>query len=158
MSLYDLPVEDLKGLETTLEEYRDQVLLIVNVASKCGYTPQLAGLEDLYKTYKDKGFTILGFPCNQFLRQAPGTNTEIADFCMSNYGVTFPIFGKLNVKGRNISPLYDYLIHTSPERTGKKVKWNFEKFLINKNGVVIHRYDPNVTPEELIPDLEVLLP
>jgi glutathione peroxidase len=158
MSLYDLPVEDLRGLETTLEEYRDQVLLIVNVASKCGYTPQLAGLEDLYKTYKDKGFTILGFPCNQFLRQAPGTNTEIADFCMSNYGVTFPIFGKLNVKGRNISPLYDYLIHTSPERTGKKVKWNFEKFLINKNGVVIHRYDPNVTPEELVPDLEVLLP
>lgn len=158
MNLYDLPMEDIHGLETTLDAYRDQVLLIVNVASKCGYTPQLAGLESLYKEYKDKGFTVLGFPCNQFLRQAPGTNTEIADFCMSNYGVTFPIFGKLNVKGRDISPLYEHLVKQSPVRTGKKVKWNFEKFLINKNGVIIHRYDPNVAPEDLAVDIEALLP
>ena len=157
MNLYDRTVETIHGLETTLEEYKGQVLLIVNVASKCGYTPQLLGLENLYKKYKDKGFTVIGFPCNQFLKQAPGTNMEIANFCQNTYGVSFPIMGKLNVKGKQINELYDYLVNYSPVRTGKRVRWNFEKFLINRNGAIIKRFDPRITPEDLDYDVRILL-
>ena len=158
MDIYNIPVETIEGANTTLEEYKGQVLLIVNLASKCGYTPQLLGLEQLYKKYRDQGFQVLGFPCNQFLRQAPGTNLEFANFCSLTYGTSFPVFGKLNVKGINISPLYDHLVNESPNKTGQKVKWNFEKFLINKNGAIIKRYASKVTPEELENDVRVLLP
>ena len=140
MDLFDIVVESVQGLEMTLEEYKGKTLLIVNVASKCGYTPQLFGLEELYQKYKDKGFVVLGFPCNQFLKQAPGTNQELMNFCRSNYGVTFPIFGKLDVKGRNQSDLYKYLVDNTPVRTGSKVKWNFEKFLIDSKGKIRFRY------------------
>lgn len=157
MSLFDIVVETVEGLEVTLEDYKDKVVLIVNVASKCGYTPQLLGLEKVYKKYKDQGFVIIGFPCNQFLKQSPGTNTEILNFCQSNYGVTFPIFGKLDVKGRNQSPLYKYLVEHSPVRQGKKVKWNFEKFLINRNGVIINRYLGKVTPEYIENDIKEVI-
>jgi glutathione peroxidase len=155
--LYNLKVETIQGVETTLDKYKGKTLLIVNIASKCGYTPQLLGLEKLYKKYKDKGLEILGFPCNQFLKQAPGTNTEIMNFCQSNYGVTFDVFGKLNVKGREQSSLYKYLIEHTPIRKGKKVKWNFEKFLVNQNGEIINRYLPKVTPEYIEGDLEEIL-
>ena len=157
MGLYDNVVETIQGLEVNLEEYKGKTLLIVNVASKCGYTPQLQGLEDLYKKYKDKNFVVLGFPCNQFLKQAPGTNTEILNFCQSNYGVTFPIFGKLDVKGSNQSELYAYLVANTPVRKGKKVKWNFEKFLINKDGEIINRYLGKTTPEEIEEDISKII-
>lgn len=153
VELFNITVETIEGLERTLEEYKGKTVLIVNVASKCGYTPQLLGLEKLYQKYKDKDFVILGFPCNQFLKQSPGTNTEILHFCQTNYGVSFPIFGKLDVKGRNQSELYRYLIEHSPIRQGKKVKWNFEKFLINKNGSIINRYLGKVTPEYIDKDI-----
>lgn len=149
MDLFEIKVETIFGSETTLEEHKGKVILIVNVASKCGYTPQLLGLQNLYKKYQDQGFVILGFPCNQFLYQAPGTNTEILNFCQSNYGVSFPIYGKLHVKGRNQHPLYKYLVSHSPFGKRGKVLWNFEKFLINKNGVVVKRYQSKVTPEEM---------
>lgn len=157
MSIFEAVVETVEGLETTLEKYKGKTILIVNVASKCGYTPQLLGLERLYKKYQDKGFIIIGFPCNQFLRQAPGTNTEIMNFCQTNYGVSFPIYGKLNVKGLNQSDLYKYLVNNSPVRKHKKVKWNFEKFLINRNGVIINRYLPKVEPEYIDKDLQEIL-
>lgn len=121
------------------------------------YTPQLAGLQDLYKTYKDQDFVVLGFPCNQFLKQEPGSMGEILDFCQTNYGVSFPIYAKLKVKGRHQAKLYDYLVNYSPERKGKKIKWNFEKFLINREGEIIHRYKPKVTPEDIKEDIENLL-
>ncbi len=157
MDFYDIEVETVAGLKTTLEEHRGDVLLIVNIASKCGYTPQLLGLENLWKKYQDRNFKVLGFPCNQFLRQAPGTNTEIMNFCQSNYGVSFPIYGKLNVKGRNISDLYKYLVNESKQMRGKAVKWNFEKFLLNRNGVVIKRFKSKVEPNEIEDDIELLL-
>jgi glutathione peroxidase len=157
MDLFDAKVETIEGLITTLEEHRGKVILIVNVASKCGYTPQLTGLEKLYKKYKDKNFIILGFPCNQFLLQAPGTNTEILNFCQMNYGVTFPVYAKLNVKGRKQSELYKYLVKHSPIRKNKKVQWNFEKFLINKNGVIVNRYLPKVEPEYIDNDIKMLV-
>lgn len=158
MDIYNIPVDSIEGFPTTLEKYKGQALLIVNVASTCGYTPQLLGLEKLYKKYKDRGFKVLAFPCNQFLRQAPGTNQEFANFCSFNYGVTFPVFGKLNVKGINISPLYEHLVNESPENKGQKIKWNFEKFLINKNGAIIKRYASKVTPNELEDDVRMVLP
>jgi glutathione peroxidase len=157
MKIYDFKVETIEGLQTDLSKYKDKVLLIVNTATKCGYTPQLIGLEKLHKKYREKGFEVIGFPCNQFLKQAPGTNTEILTFCQHNYGVTFDIFGKLNVKGRKIHPLYKYLVKHSPIRIGKKVKWNFEKFLINRNGEIVGRYLPKVEPEYIDGDIKILL-
>lgn len=157
MGFYNIEVETVQGANTTLEEFKGEVLLIVNIASKCGYTPQLTGLEKLYKKYKDKGLRILGFPCNQFLRQAPGTNTELLNFCQTNYGVTFDVFGKVNVKGSNQSEIYKFLTANAPVRTGKKVKWNFEKFLVNRNGVIVNRYLPNVQPEYIDSDIAEIL-
>ena len=157
MSLFNIEVKDHQGNITTLEEYKGQVILIVNTASKCGYTPQFAGLEALYKEYQNDGFVVLGFPCNQFLHQEPGDMDEILDYCQTNYGVDFPIFAKLNVKGKEQAELYNYLVENSPVRTGKKVKWNFEKFLINRNGEIVNRYKPKVKPEELKSDIENLL-
>ena len=148
-------VKDIDGKDVNLSDYKGKVLLIVNVASYCGYTKQYAGLEELYKKYKGQGFEILAFPCNQFGEQEPGTNEEIKNFCSSKFDVTFKLFDKIDVNGKNQSPLYSIL--TDNEVTGKAdVKWNFEKFLIDKNGNVISRYLSKVTPEsdELIYAIE----
>jgi len=147
MNIYDIKVEKMNG----------ETLLIVNTASKCGFTKQFAGLENLYKTYKDKDFIILGFPCNQFLRQDPGTNDEILGFCQLNFGVTFPMFSKINVNGKNRSEFYQHLIENSPVKQGDKIKWNFEKFLINKEGVIINRFPSKVTPGEIRMNIEEIL-
>lgn len=157
MSFYDIEVEKSTGELVNLKEYEGKVVLIVNIASKCGYTPQLTGLQEVYERYKDDGLVILGFPCNQFLRQAPGTNTEILNFCQANYGVSFPVYGKLNVKGTKQSDLYKYLTENSPVKKGKKVKWNFEKFLINRHGEIINRYSSNVVPEYIKEDIKAIL-
>lgn len=157
MNIYDITVENIKGEQVKLEDYKGKVVLIVNTASKCGFTPQFKGLEDLHKKYEEKGLEILGFPCNQFLRQDPGSNDEILEFCQLNYGVSFPMFNKVSVKGKEIHPLYDYLTSNSPTRAGKKVKWNFEKFLINKNGEIHGRYLSTIKPEALEEVIEELL-
>lgn len=153
MSIYDIDVENMSGDKVSLNDYKGNVLLLVNTASKCGFTPQFEGLEELNKAYKDKGLSILGFPCNQFLRQDPGSNEEIAEFCQLNYGVSFKMFGKLSVKGKNQHPLFKYLIENSKERTNKNVKWNFEKFLISRDGEVLKRYSSRTKPEDIVPDI-----
>ena len=175
MSIYDYKVKDIRGREVSLKEYSGKLLLIVNTASKCGFTPQYDGLEKLYQKYKDQGFEILGFPSNQFLAQEPGGNEEIASFCKINYGVTFPLFSKIDVRGEGAEPLFGYLTEAAPfvgfeldKEMGRKihdvvkahypdnlegnaVKWNFTKFLIARDGTVKGRYEPTVTPEELDP-------
>ncbi len=149
-SIYDFNVTTLEGESITLSDYRSKVLLIVNTASKCGFTPQYEGLETLYQKYKDQGLVILGFPCNQFGSQEPGTSKEIATFCQVNYGVTFPMFEKIEVNGKNTHPLYKFL---KSEQSGilwtQKIKWNFTKFLVNKEGKVIERFSPTTRPAEL---------
>ncbi|HZW37807.1 MAG TPA: glutathione peroxidase [Ignavibacteriaceae bacterium] len=148
-------VKDIDGNDVNLSDYKGKVLLIVNVASKCGYTPQYKGLESLYEKYKDKGFEILAFPCNDFGGQEPGTNEEIKDFCSSNFNVKFKLFDKIKVLGSEKSPLYEVL--TNNDVTGKgEIKWNFEKFLISKDGKIISRYPSNVEPESrvLIDEIE----
>lgn len=157
MNLYDIQVQKMDLSNIKLEQYKGKVLLIVNTASKCGFTKQFAGLEALYEKYKEKDFVILGFPCNQFLRQDPGTNEQILEFCQLNYGVTFPMFAKLEVKGKNQSELYQYLINNTPVGTGNAIKWNFEKFLINKEGEIVNRFLSKVTPEEIDSEVEKLL-
>jgi glutathione peroxidase len=150
-----ITVKDIDGKTVNLADYKDKVLLIVNVASYCGYTKQYAGLEKIYKDYKDKGFEILAFPCNQFGEQEPGTNEEIKNFCSSKFDVSFKLFDKVDVNGKNQSPLYSIL--TNNEVTGKsEIKWNFEKFLIDKDGNVVARYPSKVEPEskELISAIE----
>jgi len=144
-SLQDIPIKDIDGKETSLKAYQGKVVLIVNVASRCGYTPQYTGLEKVYEKYKDQGFVILGFPANNFGAQEPGTNEEIKTFCSSKYNVTFPMYAKISVKGADIHPLYQFLT-TSPATAGD-VKWNFTKFLVGKDGKVIARFEPAVTPE-----------
>jgi glutathione peroxidase len=157
MHLYDIEIENMKGEIKTLKEYEGKVLIIVNTASKCGFTPQFEGLENLYTKYKDKGFEILGFPCNQFLKQDPGSNEDILSFCQLNYGVSFEMFKKLFVKGKDIHPLYDYLVSNSKQRTNKKIKWNFEKFLISKTGEIVERALPGVEPVEMEEMIELEL-
>jgi glutathione peroxidase len=157
VNIYDFEVENIKNEVKKMSDYKGKVLLIVNTASKCGFTPQFEGLEDLYTQYQDKGLEILGFPCNQFLNQDPGSNDKIMEFCQVNYGVSFDMFAKIKVNGKSRHPLYQYLIENSPERTNKRVKWNFEKFLINRHGEVVNRYASTVVPEDLKDDIEVLL-
>ena len=166
-NLYEIPVKTIDGTETNLGEYKDKVLLIVNVASKCGLTPQYAGLEKLYENYRGRGLEVLGFPANNFMEQEPGTEEEIKDFCSSNYDVQFPLFSKISVKGENQHPLYKNLTETKPETdvndgefeaklkgygstrsAPDEVLWNFEKFLIGKNGEVVARFAPDVTAED----------
>jgi glutathione peroxidase len=158
-SIYDIPLRRIDGKPATLEEYRGDVMLIVNVASKCGLTPQYDGLEALYREKHGEGLDVLGFPCNQFGGQEPGTEGEIAEFCRLTYGVEFPMFSKLDVKGPDQHPLYTALTAAQPQRTLSPrianpkpaegdVRWNFEKFLVARDGRVIGRYDPNVTPED----------
>jgi len=157
-SIYDFQVQTINHNEQTLSPYQGKVMLIVNVASECGFTPQYTGLETLYEQFKDRGLVVLGFPCNQFGDQEPGNEEEILSFCQTNFGVSFPMFGKIDVNGANAHPLYQYLTHTKPGLLGSKaIKWNFTKFLVDRNGNVVERYAPNTKPEELASDIEKLL-
>ena len=181
MGVYDFTVKTKRGEDKSLADYKGKVLLIVNTASKCGFTPQFAELQELYDAYKDKGFEILGFPCNQFAGQEPGTNDEVQQFCKLNYGVTFPIFAKGDVRGETAQPLFKYLTAQKkfegfnmnhpvaaplldalqknfPEYlAGDGIKWNFTKFLIGRDGEVVARFEPTTTPKEIASDIEKLL-
>ncbi len=158
MSVYPFKVKTIDGKETTLETYKGKALLIVNVASKCGYTPQYEGLEKLYQKYKNQGFEILGFPCNQFGGQEPGTEADIQSFCSLTYGVDFPMFSKVDVNGANADPLYKYLTSEKPGILGTEaIKWNFTKFLIGKDGEPVKRYGSADKPESLEGDVEKAL-
>lgn len=181
MSIYNFSVVTSAGKETTLESYKGKVLLIVNTASKCGFTPQYEELQELYSTYRDSGFEILAFPSNQFAEQEPGSNEEVQEFCRINYGVTFPVFAKIDVRGENAHPLFDYLTKEAPftgfdkghpisEKLqevlesnfpellpGDSIKWNFTKFLINRQGAVAGRYEPTATPMQMKSAIEKLL-
>ena len=149
MTIYDFTVKNNKGEDVSLSEYKGKVLLIVNVASKCGYTKQYSGLQALYEKYKDQGLVVLGFPCNQFANQEPGTDAEILSFCQVNFGVTFPLFKKIKVNGKDADPLYVYLKEQAKGVLGNAIKWNFTKFLIDRDGNVLDRYESKTTPEEL---------
>jgi len=155
--LYSFTMKTIDGKDKPLSDYKGKVLLIVNVASKCGHTPQYKGLQSLYETYKDKGFVILGFPANNFLWQEPGTDGEIKNFCTLNYGVTFEMFSKISVKGKDQHPLYQYLTEDSP--VPGVVKWNFQKYLVDRNGNVVEKFAPGIKPEEkeVIDKIEQLL-
>jgi len=156
--IYDFAVSDIHGKQRKLGEFKGKVLLIVNVASKCGFTPQYKGLEALYEKLHKRGLEVLGFPCNQFGAQEPGTAAEIESFCEMNYGVTFPLFAKIDVNGKDAAPVYKYLKKERPGLLGSEaIKWNFTKFLVDRNGKVIERYGSNVEPEALAPDVEKLL-
>lgn len=181
MSVYDFSAITIDGREISLEQYKGKVLIIVNTASKCGFTPQYEGLEEIYRKYKSKGLEILGFPSNQFAEQEPGTNKEVEEFCKVNYGVSFQLFNKTDVRGENAHPLFKYLCEKAPFKgfdlsnpkakmlygvlekdfpdflEGNSIKWNFTKFLIDRNGNVVGRYDSPVEPKEMIPDIEKLL-
>jgi glutathione peroxidase-family protein len=153
-TVYGFEADSLQGKPVTLSQYQGKVLLIVNVASKCGFTPQYKGLEALYEKYKDKGFVILGFPCNQFKQQEPGTAGEIATFCKANYGVSFPLFAKIEVNGPGAHPLYQFLKKTELDPDGKNpIGWNFNKFLIDRQGHPLHRYVSQVKPEDIDADI-----
>ncbi len=149
MKLYDFTVKSRKGSDVSLKDYEGKVLLIVNTATGCGFTPQYKGLQALYDKYKDKGFEILDFPCNQFANQAPGSDEEIHTFCTGRFGITFPQFGKIDVNGKAEDPLYTYLKQQKKGCFGSKIKWNFTKFLIGKDGTVLKRFAPTDTPEKL---------
>jgi glutathione peroxidase len=158
MSVYDYSAKTLDGQDVSLADYRGQVLLIVNTASKCGFTPQYEGLEALYKTYKDRGFTVLAFPCNQFGAQEPGDAAEIANFCSLTYDVSFPVMSKVDVNGADAHPLYRFLKKEQKGVLGTEaIKWNFTKFLIGKDGQVVDRFAPTVKPEDLKVAVEALL-
>ena len=157
MSIYDFEVLDYKGNPVKLEKYRGKVLLIVNTATKCGFTKQYDGLEKFYLEHKDEGFEILDFPCDQFLHQAPGTNEEIHDFCILRFAIAFPQFSKIKVNGKEENPLYTYLKNNCEVNKGKRIKWNFTKFLISKDGTIVSRYEPNQTIDEFKDDIVKLL-
>lgn len=154
MSIYDFTVKGKQGDDISLADYKGKVLLVVNTATKCGFTPQYDGLQKLYDTYKEEGFEILDFPCNQFKEQAPGTADEIDQFCTLNYGTTFPRFQKIDVNGADESPLYTWLKEEKGSPLVKKIKWNFTKFLINAQGEVVARYAPATEPEKIAKDIK----
>ncbi|MGB5488133.1 MAG: glutathione peroxidase [Lysobacterales bacterium] len=156
--IYNFEVQTITGEKAGLDGYENQVMLIVNTASKCGFTPQYEGLEALYAKYKDQGLVILGFPCNQFGGQEPGSESDIAEFCQLNYGVSFPMFAKIDVNGDDADPLFKYLKKSQKGILGsEKIKWNFTKFLVNRDGEVIARFAPTVKPKDLTKDIESLL-
>ena len=157
MSIYDFKALSYKGEEVALSEYKGKVLLIVNTATGCGFTPQYKGLQSLYDKYKDKGFEILDFPCNQFANQAPGNEEEIHTFCTGRFGIKFPQFAKIDVNGKNESPLYTYLKSQKKGCFSSKIKWNFSKFLVTKDGQVVERFAPTDTPEKIDSYIEKLL-
>ena|SRR5689334_10056196 len=157
-SIYDYTVKDIKGKDVKLDRYRGKVMLVVNTASECGFTPQYKGLEELYHKFHDKGLEVLGFPCNQFGGQEPGDEKAIAEFCELNYGVTFPMFAKVDVNGDKAAPVYKYLKSAKPGLLGSEaIKWNFTKFLVDRDGKVVKRYAPNDTPESIAGDIEKAL-
>lgn len=156
-NFYDFKATSLQGKEVSMESYKGKVVLVVNTASKCGLTPQYEGLEQLYKDFKDKGLVILGFPCNQFGKQEPGTEKEISEGCLINYGVSFPMFSKIDVNGENAHPIYKYLKKELKGFPGSEIKWNFGKFLIDKQGVPFKRFSPITKPDKLRKDIEKLL-
>lgn len=157
MTIYDFKVNNGSGEEISLNDYRGKVLLVVNTATGCGFTPQYKGLENLYEKYSEKGFEILDFPCNQFGHQAPGTNAEITEFCQLHYATKFPQMMKIDVNGKNESPLYTWLKSQKNGVFGSNIKWNFTKFLIDREGNVVSRYAPTVTPEAIDADIEKLI-
>jgi glutathione peroxidase len=157
-TIYDFTADSLAGTPVNLAQYRGKVVLIVNTASNCGFTPQYKGLEAIYQQFKDKGVEVLGFPCNQFGKQEPGTAEEIGAFCEKNYGVSFPLFAKIDVNGDNAHPLYKHLKSAKPGVLGTEaIKWNFTKFLVGKDGTVRKRYPPQTTPQEITGDIAKLL-
>ncbi|HHV13686.1 MAG TPA: glutathione peroxidase [Clostridiales bacterium] len=157
MGFYDFTVKDAKGHDISMKDYKGKPVLIVNTATGCGFTPQYAGLQKLYDKYKDKGFEVLDFPCNQFANQAPGTEEEIHSFCISRFGTTFKLFAKVNVNGKAAEPLFTYLKNAQGGLFGNDIKWNFTKFLVDRDGNVIKRYAPTVTPESIENDIEKVL-
>ncbi len=158
MSLYDIDLVTIDGTPQKMEVYRGKTVLIVNVASQCGYTPQYAGLQALYETFKERGLMVLGFPCNQFGQQEPGGEAEIEQFCTRNFHVTFPMFAKIDVNGANAHPLYQYLKSEKPGILGTEaIKWNFTKFLVGSDGTVLKRYAPSEKPEMIQADLATQL-
>lgn len=157
-SIYDIEVQDIKGANHSMADYQGKVLLIVNTASKCGFTPQFEGLQTLYADLGERGLEVLGFPCNQFMNQDPADNDEISQFCSLNYGVGFPMFGKVDVNGPGTHPLYRFLKSEAKGLLGSEnIKWNFTKFLLNRNGQVVKRYPPTTKPEAIRKDIEKLL-
>ena len=158
MSFYDLSAEQLEGGEFDFKQLEGKVVLVVNTASKCGFTPQFEGLEKIYQDFKDNGLVVLGFPCNQFGGQEPGTTSDIQSFCELRYGVTFPMFEKVHVNGHNAHPLFQQLKSGAPGLMGSKsIKWNFTKFLVDRNGTVVRRYGSTTTPRQIRKDIERLL-
>ncbi len=156
-SLHDFNAVRLNGDDESLADYKGKVVLVVNTASKCGFTPQYDGLEKLYETYEDKGFAVLGFPCDQFGGQEPGGDEEIGAFCKKNYGVTFPMFSKIDVNGKNAHPVFEFLRKAKGGVLGNRIKWNFTKFLVDGDGNVVKRYGSTTKPESITADIEKLL-
>lgn len=157
MKFYDFEARNINGQDVSMEDYKDKVVLVVNTASKCGLTPQYEELQDLYDEYRERGFEILGFPCNQFAKQDSGTNEEIHNFCQLNYGISFDMFEKIDVNGKDVHPLYKYLKNEAKGILSKEIKWNFTKFLVDDKGNVIKRYAPTVAPRKIKKDIEKLL-
>ena len=156
--IYKFDCKNAQGEVVSLENYKNKILLIVNTASKCGFTPQYEGLNDLHLKFKDKDFSVLGFPCNQFGKQEPGTNEEIQEFCSVNFKIEFPVFAKIDVNGPTADPLYKYLCETKPGLLGSKnIKWNFTKFLVDQKGNVVSRFAPNTKPEDIEKEIEALI-
>lgn len=157
-NLFEFSAKAANGETISLEKYKGQVVLVVNVASKCGFTPQYKGLEELYEQYKPQGFVVLGFPCNQFGSQEPGTESEIQSFCEMNFGVKFPLMAKIDVNGKNADPVFNFLKESAPGIFGTEmIKWNFTKFLVNRDGQVVKRFAPNDEPNSIAKDIESLL-
>lgn len=157
MSIYDFQMKDADGQMVDFNEYKNKVLLIVNTATGCGFTPQYEGLEALYRKYQNDGFEILDFPCNQFASQAPGSDSEIKSFCQLNYDTTFRQFSKIEVKGKNQAPIYKYLTENQGGILGSEIKWNFTKFLVDRDGNIIKRYAPSTKPEKIEADIKKIL-
>ncbi|MDQ6599382.1 glutathione peroxidase [Bacillus salipaludis] len=158
MAIYEFNAKTIDGADVSLEQFKGKVLLVVNTASRCGFTPQFNELQQIYEKYKDKGFAVLGFPCNQFMNQEPANEEEIKSFCELNYGVTFPMFAKVDVNGSQAHPLFNYLASQAPGVMGSKaIKWNFTKFLVDQTGNVHKRYAPSTKPIEIVKDIEGLL-
>ena len=157
-TVHDFSATSIDGIERQLVDYKGKVILVVNTASQCGFTPQYKGLEELYRTYAERGLVVLGFPCDQFGHQEPGDETEIATFCERNFGVTFPLFAKVDVNGADAHPLFEFLRTEKGGMVGNKIRWNFTKFLVDAEGNVVKRYGSTTTPESIATDIEELLP